>query len=101
MQEQKCQQDRHSQEAPVASPDKIKNTQLFFPISLMPVCAFVRKTIPHAITGTTNVRIAVARLEFTPSIPILASIDVRAANKDDNTANNNHIFYFSFRVRTY
>lgn len=45
----------------------------------MPLCAFVRKTIPHAINSTTTVRMAVARLELTPSIPILARIDVAAA----------------------
>ena len=39
---------------------------------------------------TTTVRIAVARLEFTPSIPIFASMDVSAANTADNNANTNH-----------
>ena len=42
--------------------------------------------------NTTNVLKAVARLEFTPSIPTLASIDVRAANTADKRANTNHIF---------
>jgi hypothetical protein len=35
---------------------------------------------------------AVARLESTPSIPILASIDVNAANIADNSANTIHIY---------
>ena len=49
------------------------------------------KTIPHAITRTTAVRIAVARFELTPSIPTLARMDVRAANTEDNNANKSHI----------
>ena len=43
--------------------------------------------MPHAMITTTMVRIAVARLEFTPSIPILARIEVNAANTADKTAN--------------
>ena len=39
---------------------------------------------------TTTVRMAVARLEFTPSIPIFAKIDVKAANTADPVANQNH-----------
>lgn len=46
-----------------------------------PSCPLVKKTIPQAIKTTTTVRIAVARLELTPEIPILAKIDVSAANK--------------------
>lgn len=40
---------------------------------------------------TTTVRIAVARLEFTPSIPIFAKIEVSAAKTADKIANMNHI----------
>lgn len=40
---------------------------------------------------TTTVRMAVARLELTPSIPIFAKIDVNAANIADNNAKINHI----------
>lgn len=47
--------------------------------------------MPHAITTTTMVRIAVARLELTPSIPIFANMDVSAANTADPNANQNHI----------
>ena len=36
--------------------------------------------MPHAITSTTQVRMAVARFELTPSMPTLARIEVRAAN---------------------
>lgn len=43
------------------------------------------------MSTTTTVRIAVARLEFTPSIPIFASIDVIAAKMADNKANTNHM----------
>ena len=45
----------------------------------MPLWALVRNTIPHAITTTTTVRMAVARLELTPLMPTFARIDVSAA----------------------
>ena len=47
--------------------------------------------MPHAITRTTAVRMAVARLELTPSMPIFAKIEVSAANTADSSANTNHI----------
>ena len=80
-----------SLKTPVANPDKIKNNQLFRLISVIPTCVFVRNTIPHAITSTTTVLMAVARLEFTPSIPTLAKIEVNAAKIADSIANINHI----------
>ena len=42
---------------------------------------------------TTTVLIAVAKVELTPLIPILARIEVRAANTADPIANKNHIFF--------
>lgn len=62
------------------------------PNSLCWLC--VRKTIPHAITTTTSVLIAVVRCEFTPSIPTFARIEVKAAKIDDKTARIIHIFLF-------
>ena len=50
--------------------------------------------MPHAITTTTIVRIAVARLEFTPSMPIFAKIEVSAAKTADRDARMNHIQYY-------
>lgn len=52
----------------------------------MPLCTPVAKTIPHDKNMMTLVRIAVARFESTPFMPIFAKIDVSAANKADNTA---------------
>lgn len=49
------------------------------------------KTIPHAIATTTMVRIAVARLELTASMPTFASIEVSAAKIADSRAKTNHI----------
>jgi hypothetical protein len=40
---------------------------------------------------TTTVRMAVAKLEFTPSIPIFANMEVNAAKTADNKAKKNHI----------
>lgn len=51
------------------------------------------KTTTLAITTTTTVLIAVARLDSTPSIPILASTAVAAANTADRIANMSHIFF--------
>ena len=45
----------------------------------------------QAIRMTTTVRIAVARLDGTPSIPILAKIDVKAAKTADKSAKKNHM----------
>ena len=47
--------------------------------------------MPHAITSTTQVRMAVARLELTPSMPTLARIEVRAANTAERIARIIHI----------
>lgn len=47
--------------------------------------------MPHASTSTTAVLIAVARLELTPSMPILARIDVSAANTAESNAKVTHI----------
>ena len=46
---------------------------------------FAALTSILAMITTTMVRIAVARLDFTPSIPILARIEVIAANTADKT----------------
>lgn len=54
------------------------------------------KTIIQAIITTTIVLIAVARFESTPSIPILARIDVRAANTAEKIANNNHRIFHPY-----
>ena len=71
---------------PVASPERAMNSssRLSSPRSLsaLPVTG----TISHAITRTTAVRIAVPRSELTPSIPILPSIEVSAANTAERIA---------------
>lgn len=53
------------------------------------ICAY--RTISHDITGATAVLTAVARFEFTPSIPAFASIDASAANTEENSANISRI----------
>ena len=47
--------------------------------------------MPHAVSRTTMVRMAVARLESMPSTPIFASMDVAAANTAERIAKTNHI----------
>lgn len=63
----------------MAKPDSMRNIQLFLLISASPTCAFVKNTIPQDMKTTTTVRMAVAKFEFTPSIPIFAKIEVTAA----------------------
>ena len=75
----------------MARPERMRKSQLFRLIPEMPPWPPVRNTIPQAISTTTTVRMAVARLEFTPSMPILAKIEVSAANTADSNANINHI----------
>lgn len=59
----------------------------------MPDCAPVTNTMSQDIARTTAVLIAVARFEFTPSIPIFARIEVNAANTEDKIAKINHITF--------
>ena len=54
------------------------------------------QTMPQAIKKTTSVRMAVARLESTPSMPTLARMDVSAAKTADRSARMSHIFFVSF-----
>ena len=65
----------------MARPDRIKKIQLFWLMDLMPPCAFVRKTMPQTMTTTTIVRIAVARLELTPSMPTFENGCQRGKNR--------------------
>ena len=80
---------------PVAMPDRIRKIQLFFDMLAIPPCEFVRNTIPQAMITTTMVLRAVARLEFTPSIPIFARIEVNAANRDEANAKRSHMIFSS------
>ena len=76
-------------------------SQLRREIVISPVCALVRKTIPQDSARTTVVRIAVARLELTPSIPIFARMVVSAANREEAIARNSHILDPSFAMWLY
>ena len=60
-------------------------------MALMPPWLPVRNTMPQAMARTTKVRMAVARLELTPSMPTLARMEVSAANTADPSASRNHI----------
>lgn len=75
----------------MASPDKIKIIQLFLSIEKIPFYPFVIKTITQAMSTTTQVLTAVARLELTPSIPIFARIEVAAAKTEDRSEKITHI----------
>ena len=70
----------------MARPDRIRNSQLLRLMLPMPPWASVKNTMPQAITSTTPVRMAVARLELTPSMPTLARIEVSAANTAEPSA---------------
>ena len=62
----------------------------------MPLCVWVMNTMSHAIASTTQVRRAVARFEFTPSMPTFARTEVSAAKTAERSANTNHIIPLSF-----
>ena len=68
-------------DAPVAMPDAARNASscrsTHATCSSFPLAA----TIAHAMASTTQVRIAVARLDSTPSIANLARMDVSAAKR--------------------
>ena len=74
----------------MASPERMRKIQLFLLISEILPWALVKKTMPQAMITTTTVRMAVARLEFTRSIPTLARIEVNAANIAESNASTNH-----------
>ena len=81
----------------MARPERIKKSQLFRLMSVTPPWVLVRNTMPQAITSTTAVRMAVARLEGTPSMPTFAKMEVRAAKTADKSAKTNHITASSFQ----
>lgn len=82
----------------MAKPDKMRKSQLFLLMLTISVWLLVKKTMSQAIRMTTTVRIAVARLDGTPSIPILAKIDVRAAKIADKSAKKNHMATSSLTI---
>jgi len=55
--------------------------------------------MPHASTRIITVRIAVARFESIPLIPIVAKIAVAAAKKADNSAYIYHIL-LKFKIKS-
>ena len=73
----------------------MRKSQLFRLISPTPSWALVINTIPQAIASTTTVRMAVAKLELTSSMPTLAKMDVSAANTAEPSAKTNHIYFTS------
>ena len=91
---------------PVAKPERIRKSQLREEICAMadnrlvaecPIeCAI--KTMPHAMIKTTVVRMAVAKLASTCSIPILAKMAVAAAKTADEIAKNNHICFMLLMI---
>ena len=71
-------------------PERKRKIQLFRLIFLSPFCSPVIKTISHAMTRTTTVRIAVPRLDSTCSTPIFPNMEVRLANTAESTAKSSH-----------
>lgn len=57
-------------------------------------------TIPQVKKRITVVRIAVARFELTPAIPIFANMDVSAANIADSRAKVSHCITLCYTYRT-
>ena len=57
------------------------------PLTWHTSCPFPRaKTIPHDMTSTTQVRMAVPRFDSTPSMPTFLRMEVSAAKTAESTA---------------
>ena len=77
---------QQSHEAPVASPERIRNTHVFPPSEVIfPPEPFI-KTISHEKSSTITVRTAVAASESLRRIPHFASIAVIPAKNADPKA---------------
>jgi hypothetical protein len=78
---------KNNQDKPVVKPESIRKNNEFQDtvkrVFIWPVITTIRK----AIMTTTTVRTAVARFEFTFSIPIFARMAVKEANNAANNAN--------------
>lgn len=74
-------------------PDRIKKIQLCLLISVIPLCALFRNTIPHVRNPTAEVRFTAARLELTFSMAIFAKIGIRTAKMADRNIKANYISY--------
>ena len=75
----------------MAKPDKIRNSSDFADIAEMVSADPTIKTITHAKSSTTMVRIAVATSESVFLIPHFARMDVIPAKKADRIAMISHI----------
>src|SRR5258705_11038744 len=62
-------------------------------------CSRVAKTRPHEKARTTAVRMAVARFDGTPLIPIFARIAVPEAANAERNANIHHVMSYAPQVR--
>ncbi len=75
----------------MAIPDKIRNIKEKEEMELICFQLPWNRTIPQAKNKIMMVRMAVARLELTSFMPILAKIAVREAKKAESRANMNQL----------
>ncbi len=76
----------HSQAPPVATPERVKNTNVLAPAFFTPANSFFPPVIAPANANTTSERSNVPRLLFTPRSPNFINSEVSAANTADKTA---------------
>src|SRR5262249_30881216 len=81
----------HSQDAPVARPESVRNSQALPGNSASAPVPVVTSATPQAKTRTTVVRTAVARFELMPSTPTLARIAVSPAQTADKIAHDTQL----------
>jgi len=81
---------KHSHEAPVVSPERMRNARDFPLIVVRLDCEPMMNTTPQAMPSTTKVRIAVARLDGVFRIPIFARIATRPAKNAEARARRSH-----------
>lgn len=77
-------------ETPVAIPDRTEKNRVYPEMSCIPSHVTMTETIGQAIAWTTIVRTAVAMLESTSLMPILAEMDVSTANTAERIAKTDH-----------
>ena len=75
----------------MATPERQMNASSLRGMARTSFCFPCTKTISQAMTSTTQVRIAVPRLDSTPEIPIFPRMEVRLAKKAEPTAKRSQL----------
>ena len=72
-------------------PEMIRNMIFCLDNVEIPFCSPLAKTIPQATIKIMIVRMAVAKFELTPVMPIFAEMAVKEAKRAERSAYNHHM----------